>query len=121
MAATDLLIQFNEELAEIGVKAGKSPVTFAGAGIAVLGFTVLFVMAIRKYLNQSDRDNSIIHEVDGRDVDLDVEDPEFSGDDWDIESFDEETQSNPMKDQGPPNLMCGSSDRLFDTSCDELF
>jgi hypothetical protein len=115
VAATDLLIKFKEELAEIGVKAGKSPVTFIGAGIAVLGFIVIFVMAIRKYLNQSDHD-SIGDDIDGRDVDLNVEDPEFSGDDWDIESFDEETQSNPMKDQDPPDPILA-----FDTSCDEIF
>jgi hypothetical protein len=36
MAATTILIKIKEELAEIGVKAGKSPITFVGAGIVVL-------------------------------------------------------------------------------------
>jgi hypothetical protein len=119
MAATDLLIQFKEELTEIGVKARKSPITLVGAGIAVLGFTVILVLAVRKYLNQSDADNSFGHEVDGRDIDLDVEDPELSGDDWDIDSF-EEIQSKPTKAQDHPDLICGSSDRVFDTSSGEL-
>jgi hypothetical protein len=65
---------------------------------------------LRKYLDQSDHDGSIGHEADGPDVDLDIEDPELSGGDWDIDSFNEEMESKPMKDQVPRNLIYGSSD-----------
>jgi hypothetical protein len=119
--ATNNLITLKEELAEIRVKRGEYPVTFLGAGIAFLGFTGLVVLVMRKYLNQSDHDASMRHEADGRDVDIDIDDPGLSADDWDMDSFDDGIEPKEMKQHGQSDLSCDSSDQIFDASCQELF
>jgi hypothetical protein len=115
------LITLKEELAEIRVKRGESSVTFLGAGIAFLGFTGLVVLVMRKYLNQSDHDASVEHEANGRDVDLDMEDPGLSADDWDMDAFDDGIEPKGMKQHGQSNLSCDFSDQIFDANCQEPF